>query len=282
MALFLTPEEMWDMPLGGMSKEKQVPHWFGNIAWAVVALIFKILFRYKAIHRERLRGFKNHRGVVVVANHTSFLDVILIYLAARPPQWVRFMARDTLFDNGRGILGQMISRCGAFPVTRDSADRTSIKRATRMLKDGEIVVILPEGTRRNKGDITPEIHSGAALVARMGKAPILPMTVRNAEYVKQKGERMHFPKITVEYGDPILLEDFNFLPKEERLEGCSWYAMRECFALSREIPPEQVNMKELFPHGKDYSAVFADHPIPSHTTEEVCAGFGETNEETNS
>ena len=105
----------------------------------------------------------------------------------------------------------------------------------------------------------------------MGKAPILPMTVRNAELVKQKGQRFHFPKITIEYGNPILLADFDFLPKEDRLDGCTWYAMRECFALSQRVPRDQVDMRALFPEGRDFTDAFAKHPVPEHTTEEVVA-----------
>ena len=273
MSLFLPYEKMWDMPLGGTSDDKQVPHWAGNLIWGFLVFVFKICFRYRVDRRESIRGFYRKSGVVVVANHTSFLDVAFMYLATRPQQWLRFMGRESLFDNAHGLVGQVLSRVGAFPVKRDAADRTAITRATRMLKDDEIVGILPEGTRRGKGTKTPEIHSGAAFVAKMGKVPILPMTVRNAELVKRKGERFRFPTITIEYGDPVLVGDFDFLPKEDRLDGCTWYAMRECFALSQRIPREQVDMLALFPGGKDFTAVFAEHPVPRHTTAEVVAGI---------
>lgn len=267
--MFLKYSDMWDMPLGGTSTEKQIPHWFGNIAWMILAFVFKICFRYEVRGREKLRAFDGESGVLLVANHTSFLDVAFMYLVTRPKQWVRFMGRDTLFDNAGGLVGQILSRVGAFPVKRDSADRTSIKRAARMLKNNEVVGILPEGTRRGKGTKTPAIHSGAAFVARMGHAPILPMTVRDAENVKRKGERLRFPKITIEYGDPILVSDFDFLPKDDRLEGCTWYAMRECFALSQRVDREQVDMRALFPESRDFTEVFAAHPIPHHTSEEL-------------
>lgn len=271
MSVFLSSEEMWDRPLGGTSDEKHVPHWFGNFAWFIIGLVFKICFRYTIKGRENLRAFYKKCGAVVVCNHTSFLDVVLIYMGARLKQWVRLMGRDSLFDNAHGLAGQILSRVGAFPVKRDSADRTAIKRAARMLKNNELVGILPEGTRRGKGTKTPEIHAGAAFIARMGKAPILPMTVRNAENVKRKGERLRFPKISVEYGTPIVLSDFDFLPKADRLEACTWYAMRECFALSQEVPREQVDMVALFPNGRDFSDVFAEHPIVQHTPEEAIA-----------
>lgn len=271
MSLLLPYEKMWDMPLGGTAREKQVPHWAGNLIWGFLSFVFKICFRFRVDHRERIRGFSGKSGLVVVANHTSFLDVAFMYLATRPQQWVRFMGRESLFDNAHGLVGQILSRVGAFPIKRDSADRTAIKRATRMLKDDEIVGIMPEGTRRGKSDRTPELHSGAAFIAKMGHVPILPMTVRNAELVKRKGERFRFPKITIEYGDPVLVGDFDFLPKEDRLDGCTWYAMRECFALSLNVPPDEVDMVALFPGGKDFTAAFAEHPVPRRTTAEVVA-----------
>lgn len=279
MGLFLSQEEMWDRPLGGTSNKKQIPHWFGNLAYVVIGFLCKILFRYSVQGRENLRAFKDVSGVVVVCNHTSFLDVVFMYLAARPSQWLRLMGRDSLFDNADGLLGQILSRVGAFPVKRDSADRTAIKRASTMLKNNELVGILPEGTRRGKGTLTPELHSGAAFVAKMGHAPLLPMTVRNAENVKKKGERIHFPKVTVEYGTPILLGDFDFLHKAERLEAATWYAMRECFALSQNIAAADVDMVALFPDNKDYSAVFAEHPLPAHTSKAVVQGLLEASQD---
>ena len=229
MSLFLRYEDMWDRALGGTTDEKQIPHWFANFAYVLIGFVFKVLFRYRVDGRENLRAFKDRCGAVVVSNHTSFLDVVLMYVA----------------------------------------DRTAIKRAAHMLKGNQLVGILPEGTRRGKGSKTPEIHSGAAFIAKMGKAPILPMCVREAENVKRKGERMHFPKITVEYGKPLVVSDFDFLPKEDRLDGCSWYAMREVFALHQRVPREQVDMVALFPDGRDFTEVFAAHPIPEHPPAEA-------------
>lgn len=258
------------MPMAGPSQEKHIPHWAGNIIYVVLGALTKVLFRWHVDGIEKLRAFDG-KGVLIVCNHTSFLDVVFIWLAARPKQWVRFMGRDSLFGKAGGLLGQAISRIGAFPVARDSADRTALKRAARMLKDGEPVGIMPEGTRRGKGTAKMQLHAGAAFVAKMGKAPILPMTVRDAENVKRKSQMVRFPKITLEFGDPILLEDFDFLPKADRLEGCTWYAMRECFALNRRTSAENIDMVELFPEGRDFTQTFQEHPIPHHTVEEVCA-----------
>lgn len=266
MSLILPEEKMWDMPLGGNSDEKQIPHWFGNLVVIIVGAICKVCFRYKIEGRENLRAFKGRSGALVVCNHTSYLDVVFVYLGARFKQWVRLLGKESLFFVGGKVLGQMLSRVGAFPIKRDSNDRKAIKRATRDLKNQELVGIFPEGTRRNKGNKVPKMHSGAAFIAKMGHAPILPMTVRNAERVKQKGKMIRFPKITVEYGCPVLVSDFDFLPKEERLDGCTWYVMRECFSMFYRCAPEEVNMTELFPDAKDYSDYFAQNSIPRRTT----------------
>lgn len=273
MGLFLPYEAMWDMPLDGREPGKRIPRWFGNLAYALVGAVFKLCFRYRVSNREALRGFEGKSGAVVICNHTSFLDVAVIYLTARPSQWIRLMGRDSLFGKAGGLLGQVLSRVGAFPVKRDSADRTSVKRAVRMLKDGELVGILPEGTRRGKSDRAPELHAGAAFIARMAHVPILPMCVRDVEKVKQKGERLRFPQVTAEFGEPLLVGDFDFLPKEDRLDACAWYAMRECFALHDRVPREAVDMAALFPGARDFSAAFAEHPLPAHATAEVAAAL---------
>lgn len=257
-------ERMFDLPFGvdeyesGEKRPSRVPAY---VIVGVVSFICKVLYRYRVVGQEKLASLAKESGVVAISNHTSYLDVVFMYLSMFPHWWPRFMARDTLYEHEP--LGWIFAHIGAFPVKRDSADRTSVKRASRMLKNGEIVGIMPEGTRRGKGSAAPRVHGGAALIARMGKAPILPMAVHNVDKIKRKGERLRFPKVTVEFGDPVQLADFDFLPKDERLEGCVWYALRECFAMFQGVPREEVDMHALFPEDKDFTDVFAQHPIPA-------------------
>ena len=265
-------ERLFDEPFDvdaysdGTKRFNRVPAY---VIVGVVSFICKVLYRYRVVGREKLPPLVDKSGVVAISNHTSYLDVVFMYLGMFPRYWPRFMARDTLFEHEP--LGWIFAHIGAFPIKRDSADRTAVKRAARMLKNGEIVGIMPEGSRRGKGSAALHVHGGAALIARMGKAPILPMAVHNVDKVKRKGERLRFPKITVEFGDPVLLEDFDFLPKDERLEGCVWYALRECFAMFQGVSREEVDMRALFPEDKDFTQVFADNPIPQHTSEEVAS-----------
>lgn len=266
-------EGFFDRPFGVdeyATGEKRFSRAAARVIVSVVCGITKVLYRYHVNGRENLYQLAEKSGVIVISNHTSYLDVVFMYLAIRPKLWPRFLARDTLFEVSP-ILGWIFAHVGAIPIKRDSADRTAVKRAARMLKNGEVVGIMPEGTRRDKGNVEPHVHGGAALIARMGKAPILPMAVRNVDKVKRKGERLRFPKITVEFGDPVLLSDFDFLPKEDRLDGCVWYALRECFALFQGLRPEEVDMVALFPDDKDFTDTFAAHPVPRRTSAEVAA-----------
>ena len=249
---------MFDRPFGKVEGQRHIPHWLANICYVVVGGAMKVVSRYSVVNRKAVRDFAGKGGVVIVSNHLSYLDPVFLWLALRPSQYGRFMARDNIFH---GLLGYIGAHCGAFPVKRDTADLASVKRAAKMLRRGEPVAIFPEGTRRGKGSKVPQLHAGAAMIARMGKAPLLPATARNAEKIKQKGKRLRFQKVLVVFGEPVYLEWFDFLPKEQRLEACSWYVMRECFALARDVAPEEIDMREMFPEAYDFTEAFSKHDV---------------------
>lgn len=275
MSIFLRTEDMWDMPLDGECRssddggsEKHITHWFGNIAYVLVGIFCKICWRFKYHNLEKLRAFKGKRGAIVIANHSSFVDAACLYLSARPSQWIRPMARENLFNNK--LLGQIISRVGGFPVKRDSSDRSSLKRAVACIKRGELVGVMPEGTRRGRGTAEIKLHAGVSFIAKMaGCAPIIPLGIRGCDQIKPKDSRMHFNKVEMFYGDPILLSDFDMFEKSDRLAACTWYAMREVFALRDGIDSESVDMKALFPFDKDFTEEFKSINIPKHSAEEV-------------
>lgn len=262
-------ERCWDLPMTAPAHERHINTVVASIVLGVVYAIGKLLFRHRCAHQQRFRELYKHTGVCVVSNHTSFLDVVFVYLSLWPRAWARFLGRSTLFENKPFIFKWLLSHVGVIPVKRDSADMLAVKRASRALKGGEVVCIMPEGTRRGRGSKKPRIHGGAALIARMGKAPLLPLCVRDAERIKEKGSWVRFPRITTEFGNPIVLSDFDFLPKDKRLEGATWYAMREIFALQFRIKPDEVDMPALFPDDFDFTPVFREHPIAPRSVDDV-------------
>lgn len=262
-------ERCWDLPMTSTAHKPHINTVVATIILGVVYGIAKLLFRHRCAHMQRFRDLYKHTGVCVVSNHTSFLDVVFVYLSLWPHAWARFLGRNTLFEHKPFIFKWLLSHVGVIPVKRDSADMLAVKRASRALKHGEVVCIMPEGTRRGRGSKKPRIHGGAALIARMGKAPLLPLCVRDAEHIKEKGSRVRFPRITTEFGNPILLSDFDFLPKDKRLEGATWYAMREVFALQLRVSPDEVDMPALFPDDYDFTPAFREHPVVQRSVDDV-------------
>ena len=226
-----------------------------KVVYGVLAALCKVLFRYEVKGRETIQRLADEgKGAVIVANHSSYVEVVLAYISAMPATWVRFIGKQELFEKLNYFPGWFFSAIGAFPVARDSADLSVVKRAVRDVRNGEMVLIYPEGTRRGRGNVQLKIHSGASLIARMAKTPLVPSACRNADKVKRKGERLRFPKLTYVYGEPVYLSDFDFLPKKDRLDACSWFVMRECYALLYNISPEEVDMPALFPDDRDFTA----------------------------
>ncbi|HXW76062.1 MAG TPA: lysophospholipid acyltransferase family protein, partial [Candidatus Eremiobacteraceae bacterium] len=105
-------------------------------------------------------------GLVVAANHRSYLDPPL--LGTWFPRTVHFMAKRELFSIP--VLGYLISRVHAFPVDREHADLRAFRQALRILKDGGVVGIFPEGTRNLAGDA--QARGGAVLLAVTAHCPV--------------------------------------------------------------------------------------------------------------
>ena len=104
------------------------------------------------------------------------------------------MAKHTLF--GIPVVGYFVRAYGAFPVNREKADLSAIKTALRILKDGEVLGIFPEGTRV-KGEKVSDPKGGIAMFSWKTKAPVVPV---HLEYRR----RFHFLNhIEVTIGEPI-------------------------------------------------------------------------------
>ena len=126
----------------GNDQTNHVPRFLIYIIAGILNFVFRVFFRMKIENQEVIDKFKGKTtGAVLIAPHYSYLDVIVAFLSVRPRAWLRLMARDSLFVAGNNFLGEIISRAGAFPIKRNTADRTAMKRAARMLKNGEWVGI---------------------------------------------------------------------------------------------------------------------------------------------
>src|SRR6266581_8250590 len=110
-----------------------------------IALLRVILWSaYRLMARMRVEGAKNvpWQGAVILApNHRSATDWPAVGLASPRLPW--FMAKEELFETP--ILGPLIRLCHAYPVKRGTADRASLRWTEALLRQGQVVVIFPEG-----------------------------------------------------------------------------------------------------------------------------------------
>ena len=163
------------------------------ISWPFVKLGFRL----------RARGLEHlpEGGFVLAANHTSNFDPWPLALPLFPRRQLRFMAKSELFNP---ILKPILAGGGAFPVRRGEADLEAIRRAVELVREGEIVVMFPEGTRRRKGlrkKHEARAHTGAARIALAAGAPLVPAAIKGTDRLSR------LAPLRVAYGRPIPLDD---------------------------------------------------------------------------
>ena len=166
----------------------------------VAQVLFVVVFGIRVFHRERL---PREGGVLVVSNHQSFLDPILA--AVGMPRPFHPMARETLF---RFLPFALIIRSlNAFPVRRASADLGAIREALRRLKDGQVVLMFPEGTRTRDGSIG-RLQGGPITIAARAGVPVLPMVIDGAFESWPRTHLLPRPhQILVACGKPLSAEE---------------------------------------------------------------------------
>ncbi len=111
-----------------------------RILRAIVKPIFCLLYRVKIDGAE---NGKIDGRTMVIANYKSNCDPILMHLLFKPK--IRLMAKKELFKNR--FFGAVLRAFGAFPVSRGESDAAAVSNAMKMVADGELVGIFPEGTR---------------------------------------------------------------------------------------------------------------------------------------
>jgi 1-acyl-sn-glycerol-3-phosphate acyltransferase len=146
---------------------------FYQVAKAICRTYLFLVRRWKILGPTQLPP---GQGLVLVANHTSYLDPVIIGCVFN--RRIYFMAKAELFKIPG--LSWIITKLGAFPVQRQGVDRVAIRRALELLTAGEVVGIFPEGTRSATGELLNP-HLGAAMLAAKGGMPLLPVAVSGAK-----------------------------------------------------------------------------------------------------
>ncbi|KDR29910.1 MFS transporter [Caballeronia zhejiangensis] len=179
------------------------------IAWILVHTFYRI----RLVDAERIPA---HGAAVLVCNHVSFVDAVVIM--AESPRPIRFVMDHRIFRTP--FVGWMFRHVKAIPIAPAHEDADMLERAyaacTRALDDGDLVCIFPEGKLTRTGDINPFRH-GISEILRRHPAPVVPMALRGLwGSVFSRHEDAQWPRpiqrgamtrLTLAVGEPIAPED---------------------------------------------------------------------------
>ena len=180
------------------ARETSAPRWplwqraIQFFGWAVAP----VLFRFRVFGREHLPA---RSAFLIVSNHQSFLDPVLLGLAVR--REIAFMARASLFRSAPFRL--LISALHSFPVRRGRVDLAAVKAAVARLRGGQVVGLFPEGTRTRDGSLAP-FRAGFGMIAGRAGVPVVPAAIDGAHEVWPRSRLLPRPgTIWVAFGRPM-------------------------------------------------------------------------------
>ncbi|MBI4654842.1 MAG: 1-acyl-sn-glycerol-3-phosphate acyltransferase [Nitrospirae bacterium] len=174
-----------------------------DLVYRFSTLIIRIIVHINGgFHVEGKGNIPFKGGVIIASNHISYLDPPLIGAALL--RRATFMARRGLFNIP--LLGWYIKHF-AIPVDREKTLPSTIKEAVRRLKNGEAIVLFPEGRRSETGELL-EGRKGVGLIACKGNAAVIPTLIVGTDKVLPVGGKwFRRAKVSVIFGKPLYFHD---------------------------------------------------------------------------
>ncbi len=162
----------------------------------------------RAMSRVRLEGAVDEipadGPLILAANHASNLDAVVLgsWLMPRLGRRIHWLGKKELFD--WPVVGWAAANGGVHPVDRGAADVEAFRLAKRILDEGNILFVFPEGTRSPDGALQAA-QDGVALLAIRTGAPIVPLGIAGSNRVWPKGQKLPHPggHVTVRVGRPF-------------------------------------------------------------------------------
>lgn len=166
----------------------------------------------RAMSRIRVEGpieeIPRDGPVIIASNHASNLDAVVLgaWLTPSLGRRIHWLGKRELFD--WPVVGWMARNGGVHPVDRDSADVEAFRLAKRILDEGNVLFVFPEGTRSPDGALQ-RARDGVALLALRTGAPIVPIGIGGSNGVWPRGQKLPHPggRVTVRVGRPFRLAD---------------------------------------------------------------------------
>lgn len=173
------------------------PDWAYELTRLLTSLYAYTFLRVRSISSDQVPG----QGAVILApNHFSFMDHFLMGCYIR--RKVRFMAKSQLFKPPMQFI---YTHGGVFPVRRGAADEEVFVTAHSILDRGGAITMYCEGGRSRTGKLADQAKRGIGRLALESGAPVVPIAIHGSSRIRN-WKRLRFPKITVQYGEPLRWE----------------------------------------------------------------------------
>jgi 1-acyl-sn-glycerol-3-phosphate acyltransferase len=184
----------------------------GSITPLTGLLAFGSRLFTKALTRISIEGavdeIPRQGPVIIAANHASNLDAVVLgsWLIPRIGRRFQWLGKKELFD--WPIIGYLARHGGVHPVDRSTADVEAYRLAKRILDEGHVLFVFPEGTRSADGTLH-EARDGVASLALRTGAPIVPVGIAGSDRIWPRRQRLPRPggRVTVRVGSPFRLAD---------------------------------------------------------------------------
>jgi len=181
------------------------PDWVYELVRLLLTPYLLFVFRARCIDSDKVPV----QGPVIVApNHFSFLDHFFVAVYMR--RKVHFMAKSQLFKRP---MQWIYTHGGVFPVRRGQRDERSFEVADTILGRGDLIVMYAEGGRSRTGELG-EAKPGVGRLALETGAVVVPTAIVGTERARN-WKRLQFPKVTVQYGDPIRFDQVEEPTREQ-------------------------------------------------------------------
>ncbi len=197
--------------------------------YSVIAGLTWPLVRW--VYRLEASGVENlpDGGCVLACNHVSSFDPWPLGIPLWPKHGLRIMAKSELYWFP---LNKVIDGAGAFPVKRGQRDTVAIDTAIQLAREGNIVAMFPEGTRRKKGLVKKfeaRPRTGAARIALEAGVPLVPAAVSGTDRLLRLG------KLRVVYGAPVEIDDLRGLDAHDAAQQATDRLMERIYQLEASL-----------------------------------------------
>lgn len=204
--------------------EEKPDSWFKtfqlNLVRKFMTIFFYIpVYRMESVHKERV---PKEGAYIICANHVNMLDALAVVCSNK--RKVRFVCKDSMFKNK--WFAWALKSADTIPLNREKNDIESMKRIIKGLKNGDLLGIFPEGTRKGM-ERSVKAKNGAAFFALKSGVKVIPLGIQ--------GSFKPFTKVKLVYGEPLDFSEYHGKEKDkEALDKVTDIIMENIVKLTNE------------------------------------------------